>query len=336
MGPLRVCPWLQALAGVAILAALGWQLGAGAFVHGVRVIDAAAVLTALVIGLVTTVLSAWRWRYVARRLGLPLTLPAAVAEYYRAFVLNAVLPAGVLGDVDRGVRHGRAAGDIARGVRAVVYERVAGQVVLLAVGFAVLLGHPGLLAALAGRIAPSHATLGVLAAVGAVVGAAGVVWTARRRGVIGRHVTALGAEVRAVLSRDTGWPVLGLSALALAGHVGLFLVAARVAGVTAPVGELLPLAIIALLAMALPLNVGGWGPREAASALAFGAAGIGAGQGLATAVVYGVLAIVGSTPGAAVLLAPKALRLSPSRRPAYTGSTHWDLPSPVGGARAAR
>lgn len=318
----RVWPLLRAFTGVAILAALGWQLGAGAFVDGVRVIDAAAVVIALVIGLLTTVLSACRWRFVARRVGLPLTLGAAVAEYYRALMFNAVLPTGVLGDVDRGVRHGRAAGDIARGVRAVAYERLAGQVVFLAVGFAVLLSHPGLLAALAGRIAPSYTVVAVLVA----VGVAALAWTARRRAVICRQMTTLGTEIRAVLSRDTAWAMLGLSALAMAGHVGLFIVAARVAGVTAPVGELLPLAVIALLAMTLPLNVGGWGPREAASTLAFGAAGIGAGQGLATAVVYGMLSIVASAPGAAVLLLPRQAGRS----------VQWALGSPVGGARAAR
>jgi len=68
-------------------------------------------------------------------------------------------------------------------------------------------------------------------------------------------------------------------------------------------GALLPIGIYALLAMGLPLNVGGWGPREGVTAWAFGAAGLGAGRGLAVAVVYGVLSLVASLPGAAVLVA---------------------------------
>ena len=36
--------------------------------------------------------------------------------------------------------------------------------------------------------------------------------------------------------------------------------------------ELLPLLVLGLLAMALPLNIGGWGPREGVMAVAFGAA----------------------------------------------------------------
>jgi len=95
--------------------------------------------------------------------------------------------------------------------------------------------------------------------------------------------------------------VLGLSLLALAGYLGLFLVAARTAGVAAPVVELLPLLVLALFVMGLPVNVGGFGPREATAALAFGAVGLGAAQGLSTAVVYGVLTMVGTLPGGLVL-----------------------------------
>ena len=77
----------------------------------------------------------------------------------------------------------------------------------------------------------------------------------------------------------------------------MFLLAARVAGSGAPSPELLPLALLALLAMGLPLNVGGWGPREGVTAWAFGAAGLGAAQGLTVAVVYGVLTFVASPAG---------------------------------------
>jgi hypothetical protein len=95
--------------------------------------------------------------------------------------------------------------------------------------------------------------------------------------------------------------VLLLSATALLGHLVLFLVAARIAGSSAPFTQLVPLMLLALLVMGLPLNVGGWGPREAVSALVFGAAGLGASQGLTVAVVYGLLALIASLPGAGVL-----------------------------------
>jgi hypothetical protein len=64
---------------------------------------------------------------------------------------------------------------------------------------------------------------------------------------------------------------------------------------------MLPLAMLVLLAMTVPTNIGGWGPREGVAACLFAAAGLGAAQGLAVAAVYGVLGLVASLPGAAVL-----------------------------------
>jgi uncharacterized membrane protein YbhN (UPF0104 family) len=90
------------------------------------------------------------------------------------------------------------------------------------------------------------------------------------------------------------------SALIVAGHAITFLIAARTAGTTAPIAQLLPLAMLAMMAMVLP-SVGGWGPREGVTAWAFGAAGLGAQHGVATGVVYGAMVLVASLPGAVVL-----------------------------------
>jgi hypothetical protein len=82
----------------------------------------------------------------------------------------------------------------------------------------------------------------------------------------------------------------------------MFLIAARAAGVTAPVSRLLPLALLGMLAMVLP-SIGGWGPREGVTAWLFAAAGLGADRGAATAVAYGVMVLAASLPGGLVLLA---------------------------------
>ena len=65
--------------------------------------------------------------------------------------------------------------------------------------------------------------------------------------------------------------------------------------------------------MALPLNIGGWGPREGVTAVAFGTVGLGAAQGLTTAVVYGVLSLIACLPGA-VVLALSAVRTRAARQ----------------------
>jgi hypothetical protein len=113
---------------------------------------------------------------------------------------------------------------------------------------------------------------------------------------------AIAADVRAGLLRRKAWPAIVVtSAVVFAGHAVTFVVAARTAGVDAPVVRLLPLAMIAILAMVLP-SIAGWGPREGATAWVFAAAGLGAQQGVATAVVFGVMVLAASLPGALVLV----------------------------------
>ncbi|MFE9746349.1 lysylphosphatidylglycerol synthase domain-containing protein [Saccharothrix saharensis] len=279
--------WLRLVGAVVVLVGLGWRLGADAFLAGLRAVDGWSVAAALGIGLLTTVASAWRWCLIARRLGLPLTLADAVPDYYRALLLNAVLPAGVLGDVHRAVSHGRQAGDVGRGVRAVVFERAAGQVVLIVVGVAVVVTG-SVPVDVPGPVVPAAALVLASACLSAKV---------RRAVRTTWHDARTGLVDRAVLPK-----VALLSGVALAGHVAMFVVAARAAGAQAPLTRLLPLLVLALLVMAVPLNVGGFGPREAFLAVAFGAAGLGAAQGLTTGVVYGVLALIGSLPGVLTLV----------------------------------
>ena len=303
-------PLVKVVAGVGILVALVVRLGAQAFVDGLTAIGVGSVLAALALGLLTTVASAARWCIVARGLGLRLPLAAAVSDCYRAVFLNSVLPAGVLGDVHRAVGYGRQIGDVGRGVRVVALERVTGQAAVVVLGLAVLLG-----AMVPGRSGGAE-LLAVLVALGAAV-----LWTARhpRAARVRTALRSACTEARSgALSRST-WPgLLALSVVTLAGYLALFFVAARVAGSQASLGELLPLLVLGLLAMALPLNIGGWGPREGVMAVAFGAVGLGAAQGLTTAVVYGVLSLIACLPGAVVLLlaARAPVRRNPAPRPA--------------------
>ncbi len=305
----RLWPWGRLVIGLGILGALLWWHSTDAFVAALQAIDATSVAVALAIGLLTTTLSAARWWLVARRVGLHLPMAGAITDYYRAQFLNAVLPAGVLGDVHRAVSHGHRSGDVARGVRAVFLERTAGQGVAIVAGVAALFVHPSLLSAMAPALIPIGVVLVLLLVLGR--------W---------KHPALVStfADLRAAAR---AWPgIVALSVAALAGHLALFVVAARLVGATAPLVQLLPLLLLALLVMVLPINVGGWGPREAALALAFGAAGLGSAQGLTVSVVYGVLSFVACLPGAAALLlkhredVPERRDKAPQRVPALAGA----------------
>jgi len=314
------------LAGVAAtFAILFWRLGTAPFVDGIQAVDGTALAAAMILGLLATVCCAWRWKLVARGLGVDLPLPIAVAAYYRSQFLNVTLPGGIVGDVHRGVSHGRDVSDVGRGLRAVAWERSAGQVVQAVLTIAVLLTLPS----------PVRSSM-PLVALAVVVAALSLVLVARVRPGAGQSAwarlrRAVAGDVRDGLLAQRAWPgIVIASTLAVAAFTATFVIAARTAGTTASLSRMVPLALLVLLAMVLP-NVAGWGPREGVTAWAFGAAGLGAAQGVATAVVFGVMVFVATLPGAIVLV------VAWSRRTRLLGPE--PLPRPVaakpdGAARA--
>jgi uncharacterized membrane protein YbhN (UPF0104 family) len=290
-------PLLRPAAGVIVLWFLWRQVGAAPFRDGVRAITWPAVAGAVTLTAMTTVCSAWRWRVVARALGVSIGLPGAVRAYYRSLFLNSVLVGGVVGDVHRGVTHGRHAGDVALGLRAVAWERLCGQVIQAVLTAGVLLALPSPV-----RPALPYVMAGVagIAACAALV----VRGAARRRGSrLARTARAVADDLRrGVLARDV-WPKLtAASALVVAGHTATFVIAARAAGCTAPLGELVALLLVVQTAVVIPLSIGGWGLREGAAAWAFAAAGLGAATGVTVTTLYAVLMLIAVTPGAGLLL----------------------------------
>jgi uncharacterized membrane protein YbhN (UPF0104 family) len=286
---------------------LVWRFGANPFLDGIRLVDIRALSAATLLAVLTTVCCAWRWKIVARGLGVDLPLPTAVAAYYRSLFLNVTLPGGVVGDVHRGISHGREVSDVGRALRAVAWERFAGQVVQAVLTVVVLLVLPS----------PVHAYMPVVA-VALLVAVACLMLVARLRPGSDRSVWArvrgaVAGDLRDVVLARRAWLGIALaSALVVFGHAATFLIAARTAGITAPASQVLPLALLVMLIMVVP-SIGGWGPREGGSAWAFAAVGLGASRGVTTAVVYGVMVLVATLPGAAVLVVSWVRRIRSSQ-----------------------
>jgi uncharacterized membrane protein YbhN (UPF0104 family) len=195
--------------------------------------------------------------------------------------------------VHRAYRHGRRVGDVPVAARAVATERIAGQVVQFALVVAVLisLGLTGPLTVVE-WIAAGAATVVLVALLVAVA-------TARGRRVLRRE----GSRLRQVFGAPrSSLAIVAASVVVVAAHSATFIVACLAVGVGASPRELVALAVIALAAASLPINVGGWGPREAASASAFAVVGLGAGAGLAASTAFGVLTTIAVLPGAVVLI----------------------------------
>ena len=312
---------LRLAAGVIVLWFLVRQLGTAPFEDGLRAVTWPAVVAAVTLTALTTVCSAWRWRVVARALGADIDLPGATGAYYRSLFLNSVLPGGILGDVHRAVTHGRRAGDVAQGVRAVAWERLCGQVIQAVVTAVVLLTLPS----------PVRPALPyVLAGIAGVAGCAAlVVGVAARRGRSrpARAARAIAADLRRGLLVAGVWPQVTLaSLLVVAGHTATFVIAARVAGCTAPLGELIALLMVVQIAAGIPLSVGGWGPREGVAAWAFAAAGLGAANGVTAATLYAVIMLAAVAPGAGLLLGDAVRR---RRGRGHPGESREPDPAPL-------
>jgi GTP cyclohydrolase II len=312
---------LRLAAGVTVLWFLVRHVGAVPFEDGLRAVTWEAVVAAVTLTALTTVCSAWRWRVVARALGVDIGLPRAAWAYYRSLFLNSVLPGGILGDVHRAVTHGRRAGDVARGVRAVAWERLCGQVIQAVVTAVVLLTLPSPV-----RPALPYVLAGVTGAAGC---AALIVWGAARRGRprLARAAQAVVADLRHGLLAPGVWPQVTLaSVLVVAGHTATFVIAARVAGCTAPLGELVALLMVIQTAVVIPLSIGGWGLREGAAAWVFAAAGLGAANGVTVATLYAVLMLVAVAPGAGLLLGDAVRR---RRGPGHSDESREPDPVPL-------
>jgi uncharacterized membrane protein YbhN (UPF0104 family) len=301
--PPRLRSGLRIAAALAVVAGTAAAVGVEPFLHGLATISPATILAAAALAGVATAAAAWRWRIVSAGFGLPLPWSEAFASYYRSQFLNTVLPGGVVGDVHRAYVHGQRHRRIDLAARAVAAERVAGQLVQIVLTLAILLPL-----GMASPLAPLAWISGAIAVLAIVV--VGVVAATRRgRAALGREYRML----RPVLTRPAALcAIAAASVVVVAAHAATFVIAGLAAGVHAGADELAVVALIVLGAAAIPVNVGGWGPREAVAAAAFALAGLGAAAGVAVSTAFGVLTVVAVLPGALALLASR-FRSLPAR-----------------------
>jgi len=317
----RVLPRFAISAG--LLGGLAWLLDADALVRRLIDLDPFWVVVGLVISLPQMALLALRWRLTAGRLGLDLPFGTALREYYLATFLNQLLPGGVMGDVSRAWRHGRAgpgapphgstiaspvpASGLGPAARAVVLERASGQLVLAAAAVVAL-----------GSLPVAGAVRALVIALGA---AAAVAFALERARVASRLASAVWRDVHVtLLARDVVGAQLATSVLVLGTYVATYLAAARAVGLTTPFAVLLPLVPPVLLSMLIPVTVAGWGIREAAAAGMWSLVGLTTEDGVAASAAYGLLVLATTLPGAAVLVSAARGRRADPRPDGSAGS----------------
>lgn len=259
---------------------------------------------------VQTMLMAQRWRLVAACLGLSFSYAWALREYLLAQVLNQSLPGGVVGEGARVLRSATGGQGHRRAVQAVVAERLAGQVGLLAVacfGLGLALVSPGLLMA-AGAIVQRLA-LGAVALAGVtVVGALSL-----------RRSRVIGIARRCLPTWRIGLTQAALSIGAALLNVAAFAACARGTGTPLDIPATLVLVPLILTAMLIPLSIAGWGWREGAAAIVFPLIGASAEAGIAASILFGAVMILSLLPALPLLLWRSAGRPVAVAHPGISG-----------------
>ncbi|WP_026820174.1 lysylphosphatidylglycerol synthase transmembrane domain-containing protein [Arthrobacter castelli] len=280
--PTRSGRWPPIIAGlqvagfILVLSFLVHTFGVAPFAAAAQAINAGAIVIALLCGLTATWAQAERWRLICGGYRAMPTAAEALFQCYTASFLNSVLPGGVAGDAARAVRHKTSHRTSWTGsIGSVAGERLSGTVIVF---FAA-----GLALSAVDRV-PAAVAFALAAA------AAAAAWPSLRK-----------------LSANDVAAVAALSWIQWAALAFMFWTAASLTSGELPLSHAGALAAICLASMFIPLGVGGWGPREAATAVAFVAFGYPAGAGISAATGYGLLALVSVLPGAVLLLASTPL-----------------------------
>ena len=296
---------LRGLLGLALLGAVLALADPARVLAQLRQAHPGWLLAGLAAAVASNVVSALRWRALARWLGADLHVGDACRWYFQAIGLNALLPGAVVGgDVYRAVVLRRAGQDTLASSWSVVLDRVSGLWMLCAIGG---LGA----AACADVLAPwLRLPAGVFIA---LMLAGTALWlllpwalpALLRRWCPGWLAPLRTAALRPDFGAQLGWQVLAsvavqiLSAAALAGGglaLGVQLSPAAWAFAIAPV----------FLMAALPVSVGGWGTREAAAVAALAAFGVAAPAAVGVGVIYGVYGLAQGALGALAFGLPRS------------------------------
>ena len=288
---------LRGLLGLALLAAVLALADPARVLAQLRQAHIGWLLAGLAAGIASNLVSALRWRALARWLGAEVSARDATRWYFQAIGLNALLPGAVLGgDVYRAVVLKRAGQDTLASSWSVLLDRVSGLWMLCAIGG---LGA----AACAPQLAPVL-RLPQGAFVALMLGGTAlwlllplalpwllrrgrVAWLAPLRSAIARPdflKQLLWQAIASAAVQVLSAAALAAGGLALSVHIGW----AAWAFAIAPV----------FLMAALPASVGGWGTREAAAVAALAPFGVPAAAAVGVGVIYGLYQLVQGAMGA--------------------------------------
>lgn len=296
--------FVRALMGIALLAAVVYLANPVQLWGRLQQANPWWLLGGFGISIASNVVSAWRWRAMARWLGAEMSLASSMRWYFQAIGLNVLLPGAVVGgDVYRAIALQKTGQAKAASNLSVILDRVSGLWMLCAIG--------GLGAvACASTLAPwVHMNTAVfIALLLAVI----VLWLLLPwivlQGLRSNWFKLPGAWLEPVrMAASSPNFLLQLWVQAASSALVQLLSAGALACGAMALDLHLPLAVWAFviapvfLMAALPVSVGGWGTREAAAVAALAPFGVPAALAVGIGLLYGVFALGQGALGALII-----------------------------------
>ncbi len=292
---------IKAASGALLLGAVAYFADPAALWARLRAANGWWLAAGLCAAIASNIVSAWRWRALAQWLGAHIRWADALRWYFQAIGLNALLPGAVVGgDVYRAVVLQRAGQGKAASSLSVLLDRLSGLWMLCAIG---ALGAAVAAPVLAPVVrVPQAWFIGTLL-LGTALWLAlpwGLLWWLRQRDAASLPAWLapllqaaarpdFHTQMRIQAASSALVQILSAAALALGGMaLGIALPVAAWAFAMAPI----------FLMAALPVSVGGWGTREAASAAALAPFGVPTAVAVGVGLIYGVYALVQGAIGA--------------------------------------
>jgi glycosyltransferase 2 family protein len=251
----------------------------------------------------TAVLGAVRWRMLLQHAQIDVSEVRAVRTFAGALFLNVVLPTSVGGDAVRAWLVGRESGRLVRATAATVVDKVTALACLFVLAWAALaVDREAVPVSIVGVLA--WVTAGLLGALAvAVLAAAGA------RPIVRRLPERFASLIREVWSALRGWAgsakliawLLGLGVAYGASGVLVFVLVGKAVGVELSFSLVVAVTPVVLVAMLIPVSIGGLGVREGGFVLLLGEAGVSAAEATlvsllsAAAILLATAAVVAAT-----------------------------------------
>ncbi|MEN6587958.1 MAG: lysylphosphatidylglycerol synthase transmembrane domain-containing protein [Sulfuricella sp.] len=280
-------------AAAALLSLILWLAGPQKLLRTLAGVDPVYFLVALLFSIASNLVSAVRWAHLARMLGLQAPTGQMIVFYARGITANSILPGATLsGDMLRGYQLHRMGNSLLRSGISVLFDRVSGLWVLtlmslLAAMFVWAGGET-----LGGPVWHKSVAVASVLAVGILLPftlgfARWWSWLPIKKlvSVIDHCVEAMHALLGSraamiqLMGLSVGVQMLSITALWLCGFA---------AGLQVPFVTMAMLAAPIFIMAAVPAGLGGWGTRELAAILLFGALGYSADMAATTGILYGL------------------------------------------------